>query len=76
MKILVGAWLANPYISFAVGAIVEIAAYFVVQLVLHRWGRKTTYCLFVAGIVIFAFLVLPIQMIMIKDSRGILFKFI
>jgi len=61
----------NPYISFAAGAFVEIVAYFVVHLVLHRWGRKVTYCAFVIGFAIFASLVVPIQMLMIKESRGI-----
>jgi hypothetical protein len=70
-QIVVGAWLLNPYISFAAGAIIELIAYGVVHLVLHRWGRKATYCSFVMGFAICAFLVLPIQMLMIKDSRGI-----
>ncbi|CAF0825598.1 unnamed protein product [Rotaria sordida] len=63
-----GAWLRNPYISFAAGALIEIAAYFVAHCVLHRWGRKATYGLFVIGFAIFAFLVVPIQMLMIKGN--------
>ncbi|CAF3130323.1 unnamed protein product, partial [Rotaria sp. Silwood2] len=65
-----GAWLRNPYISFAAGGLVEIVAYFVVHRILHRWGRKVTYCSFVIGFAIFAFLVVPIQMLMIKGSHG------
>ncbi|CAF3399488.1 unnamed protein product [Rotaria sp. Silwood1] len=64
------AWLRNPYISFAAGALVEIVAYFIVHRVLHRWGRKATYCLFVMGFAIFAFLVVPIQILMIRGSHG------
>jgi hypothetical protein len=72
-KDVLGAWLLNPYISFAAGAIVEIFAYLIVHLVLHRWGRKVTYCSFVIGFAVFAFLVVPIQILMIKDSHGIIF---
>jgi hypothetical protein len=71
-SILSGVWLSNPYISFGAGALVEIVAYAVVHLVLHRWGRKSTYCVFVSGFAVFALLVVPVQMLMIKDSRGIL----
>lgn len=68
---VLGAWLVNPYISFGASAIVEIFAYVIVYLVLHRWGRKVTYCSFVIGFAVIAFLVVPIQTLMIKDSRGI-----
>ncbi len=69
--ICLGAWLTNPYIAFAAGAAVEIGAYFVVHLVLDRWGRKIPYCAFVLLFGIVAFLVVPIQMFMLKNSRGI-----
>ncbi|CAF3885922.1 unnamed protein product [Adineta steineri] len=65
-----GTWLQNPYISFAAGAFVEIIAYGIVHLVLYRWGRKITYCSFVMGFATSALLVVPIQMLMIKGSRG------
>lgn len=65
-----GTWLVNPYVSFAASALVEITAYFVVHLTLDRCGRKLTYSAFVMGFVIVAFLVVPIQMLMIKNSRG------
>ncbi|CAF4584025.1 unnamed protein product [Rotaria sp. Silwood1] len=64
-----GAWLTNPYIAFFAGALVEIAAYFVVHLVLNRWGRKLPYSTFVFLFGLFAFFVVPIQMLMPKDSR-------
>ncbi|CAF1291039.1 unnamed protein product [Rotaria sp. Silwood1] len=63
-----GAWLANPYIAFFAGALVELAAYVVVHLVLNRWGRKIPYCTFVFLFGLFAFFVVPIQMLMPKDS--------
>ncbi len=66
-----GAWLENPYVAFAASALVEIAAYLVVHLVLDRWGRKFPYCAFVFLFAIVALLVVPIQMFMNKDSRGI-----
>ncbi|CAF2083479.1 unnamed protein product [Rotaria magnacalcarata] len=65
-----GAWLVNPYISFGAGAVIEIFAYFIAHCVLRRWSRKTTYSSFVIGFVIFAFLVVPIQMLTIKGSSG------
>ena len=65
-----GTWLVNPYVSFAASALVEIMAYLVVHLTLDRRGRKLTYSAFVMGFVIVAFLVVPIQMLMIKNSRG------
>ncbi len=71
VRCFLGAWLLNPYISFAAGALVEIFAYLIVHLVLDRWGRKATYCSFVIGFAVFAFLVVPIQTLMIKDSHGI-----
>ncbi|CAF3255495.1 unnamed protein product [Rotaria socialis] len=64
-----GEWLPNPYISFFAGALIEIAAYCVVHLVLDRFGRKLTYCGFVLFFGIVAFLVLPIQMFITTDSR-------
>ena len=73
--ILIGTWLNNPYIAFAVGAVVEIGAYFVIHLVLDRWGRKIPYCVFVFLFGIIAFLVVPIQMYMEKDGRGTLKDF-
>lgn len=68
-----GAWLDNPYIAFAAGAFVEIGAYLVIHLVLDRWGRKIPYCAFVFLFGIIAFLVVPVQMYMKKNSRGRLF---
>ncbi|CAF3333739.1 unnamed protein product [Rotaria sp. Silwood2] len=64
-----GTWLSNPYIAFFAGALVEIAAYCVVHLVLNRWGRKLPYSAFVFLFGVFAFFVVPIQMLMPKDSR-------
>ncbi|CAF0726177.1 unnamed protein product [Adineta steineri] len=65
-----GAWLQNPYISFGASAVVEIVAYIVVHLVLDRWGRKLPYCLFVITLAFVALLVVPIQMLLPKDSRS------
>ncbi|CAF1400972.1 unnamed protein product [Adineta ricciae] len=64
-----GAWLKNPYISFGISALVEFAAYFVVQLVLDRLGRKLPYCLFVIALALVTLLVLPIQIFLPKDSQ-------
>lgn len=66
-----GAWLDNPYIAFFTAALVEILAYCVVHLVLDRWGRKPPYCSFVLLFGLFAFLIVPVQMLMAKDSKGI-----
>ena len=65
-----GRWLSNPYVAFAAGALVEIVAYFIVHLVLDRWGRKLTFCGFVFFFGIVAYLVVPIQMFMVKDGQG------
>jgi hypothetical protein len=46
----------------------------VVHLVLDRWGRKLTYCLFVIALALVALLVIPIQMLLEKDSTSILFS--
>lgn len=70
MFICSGAWLKNPYVSFGASAVVELAAYSVVHLVLDRWGRKLTYCLFVIVLTIVATLVIPIQMLLPKDSTS------
>jgi hypothetical protein len=67
-NIFLGSWLENPYIAFAAGALVELVAYFVVHLVLDRWGRKIPFCAFVLLFGIVAFLVVPIQMFMLKNS--------
>lgn len=62
--------MTNPYISFAAGAAVEVIAYFVVHLVLDKWGRKLPYSAFVFGFGIVALMVLPIQIFFSKNSRG------
>ncbi|UJR09792.1 hypothetical protein I4U23_014018 [Adineta vaga] len=65
-----GAWLSNPYVAFAAGAIVEIVAYCVVHLVLDRWGRKLPFCTFVFLFGIVAYLVVPIQTMMVTNSQA------
>ncbi|CAF0816976.1 unnamed protein product [Adineta ricciae] len=65
-----GRWLSNPYVAFAAGALVEIVAYFIIHLVLDRWGRKLTFCGFVFFFGIVAYLVVPIQMFMVKDGQA------
>jgi len=69
--IIPGAWLKDPYIAFGIAAVVEIAAYIVVHLVLDRWGRKLPYCLFVIALATVALLVVPIQIFLPKDSKSI-----
>ncbi|CAF1138814.1 unnamed protein product [Rotaria sordida] len=64
-----GAWLTDPYIAFLAGALVEIVAYFIVHLVLNRWGRKLAYCTFVLLFGFFSFFVVPIQMFTLKNSQ-------
>lgn len=54
---------------------VEIVAYFAVQMVLDRWGRRLTYCLFVVALSFVAILVIPIQMFVPKDSTRMRFFF-
>ena len=68
--LLVGAWLKDPYISFGIAALVEIAAYIVVHLVLDRWGRKLPYCLFVIALSLVSLTVLPIQTLLPEKSHG------
>ena len=70
--IRIGAWDLNPYLSFTVSALVELAAYVIVHLILDRIGRKIPYCLFAILFGIVALLVLPIQGFMTKNSRGLL----
>lgn len=65
-----GRWLDNPYVAFAAGAVVEIGAYAVIHLILDQWGRKISYCVFVFLFGVIAFLVVPVQMYMERDSRG------
>ncbi|CAF3355785.1 unnamed protein product [Rotaria socialis] len=62
-------WSNNPYIGFGTSAFVELFAYFAVHLLLDRWGRKLTYCLFVFALICTTILVVPIQMIVPKDSK-------
>lgn len=66
-----GNWLPNPYTSFCAGALAEMVGYFVVHLVLNKWGRKIPYCVFVSLFGIFAFLVIPVQMMTEKDGPSI-----
>jgi hypothetical protein len=73
-NIAIGSWLKNPYISFGIAAVVEIAAYIVVHLTLDRLGRKITYCSFVFALALVALLVVPIQMFLPKDSQSIRFE--
>ena len=65
-----GRWLTDPYVAFGAAALVEIVAYFVVHLVLDRWGRKLTFCLFVFSFGIVAFLVTPIELLMEESVDG------
>jgi hypothetical protein len=46
----------NPYISFAISAIVEIIAYVIAHLILDKVGRKAPYLffLFMAGVSCFS----------------------
>jgi MFS family permease len=61
----------NPYLSFAVSAIVELLAYIFVHLILDRIGRKIPYCSFTMLFGLVAILVLPVQRFTIKDSQGL-----
>ncbi|CAF0804487.1 unnamed protein product [Rotaria sordida] len=63
-----GSWDLNPYLSFTISALVELAAYIVVHLILDRIGRKLPYCLFAILFGVVALLVLPIQKFMPEDS--------
>jgi hypothetical protein len=51
---------------------VELFAYIVVHLILDRVGRKLPYVLFAILFGVVAILVLPVQMLMTKDSLGLL----
>ncbi|CAF1208581.1 unnamed protein product [Adineta ricciae] len=63
-----GSWKLNPYLSFTVSALVELAAYIVVHLILDRIGRKKPYCMFAVLFGIVALLAIPVQKYMTKDS--------
>jgi hypothetical protein len=39
----------NPYLSFAISAIVEILAYIVTHVILDKLGRKLPYLVFLFG---------------------------
>ena len=65
-----GTWKFNPYLSFTVSALVELAAYILVHLILDRVGRKLPYCLFATLFGLVALLVLPVQKFMAKDSSS------
>ena len=71
-----GSWSNDPYISFGVGALIEIISYFVVHIVMSRYGRKSTYSSFVIGMIFITCLVLPIEMLMVKNSFGMCLKII
>ena len=45
-------------------------AYFVVHLVLDRWGRKLTFCLFVFAFGVVALIVTPVELLMTDASDG------
>ena len=66
-----GSWKLNPYLSFTVSALVELAGYVVVHLILDRIGRKKPYCLFAVLFGIVALLAIPVQKYMTKDSTGL-----
>lgn len=68
--VCLGAWPLNPYVSFAVSATVELAAYIFVHLILDRVGRKGPYCFFAILFGVTAFSVLPVQNYMTKNSQG------
>ncbi|CAF3355901.1 unnamed protein product [Rotaria sp. Silwood1] len=63
-----GAWELNPYLSFTLSALVELAAYIMVHLILDRIGRKIPYCLFAILFGIVALLVLPLQKFMPNET--------
>lgn len=65
---VIGAWLKNPYLSFGIAALVEIAAYGVAHMTLDRVGRKIPYCSFVVALAMVALLVVPIQIFIPKGK--------
>jgi hypothetical protein len=67
--ITIGSWDLNPYLSFTISALVELLAYIMVHLILDRIGRKIPYVAFAILFGLVAFLVLPIQKYMTKDSK-------
>ncbi|CAF1513732.1 unnamed protein product, partial [Didymodactylos carnosus] len=64
-----GSWGTNPYLSFALSAFVEVLAYVVLNLVLHRIGRKIPYCIAVTLFAIIALCIIPMNKLMTKDSQ-------
>lgn len=70
ISITTGAWEMNPYLSFVVSALVELAAYVAVHLILDRIGRKIPYCSFAILFTIFAISIIPIQTYLEKDSKS------
>ncbi|CAF2535185.1 unnamed protein product [Rotaria sp. Silwood2] len=63
-----GSWDLDPYLSFTLSALVELAAYVLVHLILDRVGRKLPYCVFAILFGLVALLVLPLQKFVPKDS--------
>jgi OCT family organic cation transporter-like MFS transporter 4/5 len=68
--ILLGSWDLNPYLSFTISAVVELAAYIVVHLILDRIGRKIPYFVFAILFGVVALLILPVQNYVTKGSSA------
>ena len=64
----IGSWKLNPYLSFAIGAFVELLAYIFVHLILDRIGRKKPYFIFAILFGVVSFLIIPTQKFTTKNS--------
>ncbi|CAF1379636.1 unnamed protein product [Adineta ricciae] len=59
-----GSWQFDPYLSFALSALVELFAYIFIHIILDRLGRKLPYCAFAIAFGLLALLVLPVQSVL------------
>ena len=63
-----GAWKFDPYLSFALSALVELLGYIFVHTILNRFGRKKLYCLFAIVFGLLALFIIPIQNVLFKNQ--------
>lgn len=65
-----GSWEFDPYVSFCVGALVELLGYILSHAILDRVGRKLPYCIFALAFGIVAMLIIPIQNFIKPEQQG------
>ena len=70
-----GSWQFDPYISFALSALVEMFAYIFIHVILDRLGRKLPYCAFAIAFGLLALLVLPVQFVLAERKTSEIFLY-